>query len=70
MRNITQDAGSRPVSAIGSFIITMELKLPNYKYSVNPFGVEGVQFDLETRPNIFRRFWMWLIFGWRFKPWN
>ena len=48
----------------------MELKLPNYKYSVNPFGVEGVQFDLETRPNIFRRFWMWLVFGWVFYKWE
>ncbi|MCK5625021.1 hypothetical protein KAI04_04215 [Candidatus Pacearchaeota archaeon] len=42
------------------------ITISKYLYSVNPFGVEGVQVNLETRPNWFFRIWMRFFFNWRF----
>ena len=44
------------------------IQIPVYKYSVEPLG-EGTKYfiNLEQRPNLFWRFWMWIFFGWVFR---
>lgn len=46
------------------------MTFPVYKYSITPFNVDGIIYNLEERPNLWVRFWFWLFFGWRFKSLN
>jgi hypothetical protein len=41
-------------------------KPPTYVCFVEPFGANKVTVRLQGWPSLWRRFWMWVFFGWRF----
>lgn len=44
------------------------IDLPKYRYTLKPFGVDtDLIVYVEDRPSLWRRFWMRVLFGWRFE---
>ena len=54
----------------GTALVTsssLAISSPVSKWSLNPFKNGNIVINLEERPNIWKRFWMRLLFGWKFE---